>query len=184
MDNVERYAPVSGYFTAAGFELWMIDYPGFGKTTGKISEEKLYAHAAQMYDLAAKRSDNIIIYGRSIGSGIAAQLASVKSCRQLILETPYYSMVSLAKQYVPLYPVKLFLKYKLPTNEYLLKVNAPVTIFHGRKDELIPYDQAEKLSRVKKGIQLITIDEGQHNDLANHPAFSKGLDSVLASNSR
>ncbi len=179
MNNLERYAPMAPLFTSRGYEVWMIDYPGFGKTTGKMSETRLYEDALLMYAYAAKEGEEITIYGRSIGSGVAAYLASVRPSRQLMLETPYYNLTELARSYAPLYPVRMLLKYKLPVNEYLMKVNAPIVIFHGKKDELIPYKQALKLSQVKPGIQLITIAEGKHNDLVNHPVFTNALHRAL-----
>ena len=70
----------------------MIDYPGFGKSTGVFSEQLLYDWALTLYKLARAyySPDSIIIYGKSMGTGIAAQLASIRDCRHLILETPYY----------------------------------------------------------------------------------------------
>src|SRR3569833_179874 len=96
--NIARYAPYASDFTSKGYEVWMLDYPGFGKSTGKFSEENLYKYALVLYKLARSRwaSDHIIIYGKSLGTAVAAQLASIRDCRRLILECPYYSMTSLA----------------------------------------------------------------------------------------
>ena len=72
----------------------MIDYPGFGKTTGKRSEKVIYEQALMMYDLAAQtnKSDSLVIYGKSIGTGVASHVAANRKCKRLILETPYYSI--------------------------------------------------------------------------------------------
>lgn len=180
-DNIGRYAHMASFFTEAGYDVWMQDYPGFGKSTGELSERTLYDDAELMYSSATKDIplENIIIYGRSIGSGIAAHLAAKRHCRALILETPYYSVTSLVKHYVPFFPVEHLLWYRLPTYEYLPAVRAPVTIFHGTNDRLIPYSQAEKLKKENPPIKLVTIEGGQHNDLFRHAAFKQGLDSVL-----
>ncbi|MFX7776395.1 hypothetical protein ABTJ98_20395, partial [Acinetobacter baumannii] len=87
----------------------------------------------QLYRLARKKyaPNQIIIYGKSIGTGIATQLASIRDCKQLILETPYYSIPSMLHTYFWMYPLQQLLHYKLPTYAYLPKVTAPVTIFHG-----------------------------------------------------
>ena len=88
--NINRYAPFATNFTKQHFEVWMIDYPGYGKSTGKRNEQILYDDAVVLYKMAIKKcaADSIIIYGKSIGTGIAAHLASVRDCKRLILETP------------------------------------------------------------------------------------------------
>ena len=79
-DNVNRYARYAANFTKHGYEIWMTDYPGYGKTTGKLTEEKLYIQAKEVYKLANSKfgKDSIIVYGKSLGSGIASYLASKK----------------------------------------------------------------------------------------------------------
>ncbi len=180
--NISWYAPYAADFTAIGYEVWMIDYPGFGKSTGKLTEQKLYANALLLYKLARARykPGEIILYGKSLGTGIAAQLAAVRDCKRLILECPYYSMVSLAQHYFPMYPVSAMLHYRLPTNEFLPEVTAPLTIIHGTNDGLIPYSQAEKLKALlKPGDEFISIEGGGHNDLRDFPLFHQKLDSLL-----
>ncbi len=179
--NIERYAKFSKLFTDSGFEVWMMDYPGFGKSTGDRNEITIYKDAMLLYKMAIalQPSENIIIYGKSIGTGVAAQLASVRECRHLILETPYYNMDALAKHYFFLYPVNPMSKYSFPVNEYLPFVKAPATIFHGTKDEVIPYTQTKKLKKENPNIHLITIEKGKHNNLSEYPIFNKTLEAVL-----
>jgi len=131
--NNGTYAGAAPDFTAKGYQLWLLDYPGFGKSTGKLSEKRLYEQALIFYKLARSRwqPGQIIIYGNGLGTGIAAQLAAVRDCRRLILESPYYSMTSAMRRYLFMYPVNQMLHYHLPTNEYLQAVTAPVTIFNG-----------------------------------------------------
>ena len=124
MENINRYAKFADIFTNKSYEVWMPDYPGFGKSTGELNEKKLYQLSSLIYTLANAKytKDNIVIYGKSLGTGIAAQLASVKDCRVLILETPYYSIPDLFSCYVPLYPTGIISKYKIPTYKYLHSV--------------------------------------------------------------
>jgi pimeloyl-ACP methyl ester carboxylesterase len=167
-ENVNHYAQFSSSFTRNHYEVWMPDYPGYGKSTGIFSEQVLYDEALQVYKLARTKyaPAQIIIYGKSLGTGIAAELASVRDCKKLILETPYYSFTSMARILFWMYPVDLLSHYKLPTNEYLQKVTAPVTIFHGTSDGVIPYRNSVRLKNVlKPGDEFITIDGGSHNDL-------------------
>jgi pimeloyl-ACP methyl ester carboxylesterase len=160
----------------------MIDYPGFGKTTGKRTESILYDQALLMYDLASKEfaGDQIIVYGKSIGTGMASYVAANRNCKLLILETPYYSMPSLAKHYFPIYPVETMIRYSFPVYKYLKEVEAPVIFFHGTKDEIIPYRQSIRLKREHTGITLITIKEGKHNNLAEFELYREKIDSLLS----
>jgi pimeloyl-ACP methyl ester carboxylesterase len=181
--NVESYGRQATDFTTLGYEVWMIDYPGYGKSTGVHSEQKLYDYALVFYKLARSRwkPSQIILYGRSLGTGIAAELASVRDCRRLILESPYYSMTSLGGYYLPLYPWSRMLHYHFPTYSYLPDITAPVTIFQGTKDRLVPYGNAQRLRPLLKGgDEFVTIEGGGHDDLHAFGLFKQKLDSVLA----
>jgi len=182
-DNINRYAKYAVNFTKHGYEVWMIDYPGYGKTTGKLTEQNLYMQAEEMYKLANTKfeKNNIIVYGKSLGSGIGSWLASKNTCKQLILETPYYSIPDLFSTYAPIYPVNAMTHFKFPNGEYLKEVKAPVIILHGSADGVIPISCASKLKNVlKPGDEFVTIDKGSHNDLNDFPLFHEKLDSVLS----
>ena len=182
MKNINHYAKAADNFTKNGYEVWMPDYPGFGKTTGELTEKRLYEDAIQVYKLANKifSADSIIIYGRSLGSGIASQLASIKDCRRMILETPYPSIPDLISAYAPIYPSSFLSKFELPVKQYLQGVIAPVTIFHGDDDNIIPYRIALKLKKVLKPIdEFIAIKGGEHNDLFTFKIVIDKIDSLL-----
>ena len=180
--NISWYAKFIPHFTRNGYEVMMIDYPGFGKSTGKLTEKKLYEWALLAYKQAIRKysADSIIIYGKSMGTGIAAELASVRDCKRLILETPYYDFPSVIRHYLPIYPVGLMLHYEIPTYQFIQQVNAPVTIFHGTSDGIVSYSNSERLlPLLKKTDQLITIKGGSHNDLYDYPEMTRGIDSLL-----
>ena len=145
--NLGDYAGSSTGFTAKGYEVWMMDYPGFGKSTGPMTEQRLYDLALVFYKLARSRWKplQIVLYGQGFGTGIAAQLAAVRDCKRLILEDAYYSMTSVFRRYLFLYPLGgNMLHYHLPTNKYLPEVTAPITIIGGSgrlKEFLKPGDQ-------------------------------------------
>ena len=182
-ENINHYAKFAKNFTSKGWEVWMVDYPTFGKSTGDLTESNLYEEAIQAYKLARVQyqPNQIIIYGKSIGTGIAAQLASVRDCRELILETPYRSMVALARYYTRILPVETMLHFKLRTDQYLPKVTAPITIFHGTKDGLIPLSQAEELKAAfKTSDQFFIIEGGTHHNLNDFPMMQEKLALILA----
>ena len=181
--NISWYSKYIPYFTRHGYQVLMIDYPGFGKSTGKLTEQKLYNWALQVYKIAHKRfsADSIIIYGKSMGTGIAAQLASIRDCKRLILETPYYDFPSVISHYFPIYPVRWMLHYDFPTHEYLKNVSAPITIFQGTKDRLVTYNNSKRLKPLlKPGDEFITIKGGRHNDLYQFKEATDKLDSLLS----
>ena len=180
--NIERYARFVPNFTKHGYEVWMEDYPGFGKSTGRRSEKILSEQALELQKMALGKygKDSIVLYGKSFGTGIAAYVAATTNCKRLILETPYYSIPSLFSCYAPIYPTASMSTYKLPVNEFLREVNYPVTIFHGTEDGVIPYSCAFQLKKVLKSTdEFITIDKGTHQNLNEFPLMKRKLDSLL-----
>lgn len=181
-DNIERYAKYADIFTNNGYECWMLDYPGFGKSTGTLNAENMKRQAIHIYLLAHSRfkKEQIIIYGKSMGTGPASYLASVRDCRRLLLETPYYSLSSLASHFVPFLPVNWLIKINFNNGESLKNVAAPVFIFHGTDDKTIPVTNAERLKAVlKKEDRFIKIEGGEHNGLADSAQYKKVIDSLL-----
>ena len=182
MKNIERYAPFATHFTWNKYEVWMMDYPGFGKSTGKRSEQIIYNDALQLYKMARAKvsKDSIIIYGKSIGTGVASQLASVRNCKRLVLETPYCSIDALFRHYAFIYPVSWLTDYHFPSDDYFKDIQDPITIFHGTDDGTIPFSQAQRLMKLAKpGDELITLEKGGHNNLADFPLFQHKMDSLL-----
>jgi uncharacterized protein len=183
MRNIERYAPHTQLFTAAGYEVWMMDYAGFGKSTGRRTEAGMYADADTVYRLAAQQisADSIIIYGKSIGTGVAAHIAARRPCRRLMLETPYYSIASMASGWFFMYPTGWLVKYKFPTCDNLPLVKAPITIFHGTRDGVIDYKNACRLKKLlKPNDEFVTIPKATHNNIPDYQLYHDKVDSLLS----
>ena len=164
----------------------MIDYPGFGKSTGNFTEQTIYDWSLIFYKLARSRFEpgQILLYGKSLGTGFAAQLASIRDCKYLLLETPYYSLPSLLQHYLPVYPSRI-LKFQVPTGEYLKKVTAPVIIFQGTSDWTVTPSNTEKLKpSLKPTDEIVWIKGGSHNDLVTYPEYGRKVDSVLRKGTR
>ena len=180
--NIERYAKYAKNFTPYGYEVWMIDYPGYGKTTGPRSEEIMYADAVEMYKMARSKfnKSNILLYGKSLGTGIASYIASTRDCKQLILETPYYSMDDVVRKYAFMYPLSILSKFHFPSYKYFKNIEVPITIFHGTNDAVISYRNAKRLMKIApEGSVLITLPKGEHNNIASFELYKKTLDSLL-----
>ena len=124
-------------------------------------------------------ADSIVIYGKSIGTGIAAYLASREKCSKLILETPYYSVDALARHYFPMYPVIPMTKFSFPIHQYLSSLKIPVTIFHGTSDEVVPYQHSVRLKNENPFVELITVEKGKHNDLFQFNIYQRKMDLLL-----
>lgn len=182
MENVTRYAAYTKPFTKLGYEVWVEDYPGFGKSTGEITEKKLYDQAMQVKKMADMKfsSYSIIIYGKSLGTGIASYVASNTKAKMLILETPYFSIPALYNCYAPIYPASTMANFKIPTNEYLQDVKYPIIIFHGTNDDVIPYRSASKLKVVLKTTdKFITVPNATHQNINASKIYYDAIDSLL-----
>jgi pimeloyl-ACP methyl ester carboxylesterase len=169
-------------FIRRGYDVILFDYRGYGKSTGSITGEDalhqdvqaVYAYIRQRY-----REDQIIIYGHSLGTGLAVRLAASITPRMVILESAYLSMQDLVAQKLPYVPLFL-LKYPLRSDQWIRKVHCPIYFFHGTQDDLIPYDSSERLRAYSTApTQLIPIVGGGHGDLATFAVYQTALDQIL-----
>ncbi|UYL10294.1 alpha/beta hydrolase [Bdellovibrio sp. SKB1291214] len=164
-------------------DVWIVDYPGYGKSTGKISsQEQLLKIGTQILKELKDRNTgkNIFIYGRSIGSGLATYLGSDSAVKGLVLETPYLSLTELANNTAPFLP-SFILKYPMPSNEWITQVKCPILIIHGNQDEVIPFSQGLALSKIRDDVRLVEIDRGNHNDLDSYPLYWESLTNFFKS---
>ena len=171
-------------FTRLGYDVVMIDYRGFGKSTGKRTMKGMKSDLQFIYDEMKKQVDEkyIIIYGRSLGSGFAAKLASTNNPRMLILESPYYSLKRTASRYTPFLPLSLLLRFPLPTYKWLKYVSCPIKILHGTNDRLIPHSTAIRLSKINpEHTRLYSVIGAGHNNLYTKEEYHRMLDEILNS---
>jgi uncharacterized protein len=175
-------------FLERDYDVLVMDYRGFGKSEGQLSEKALLGDAEKLYNYAIQhyKPENIVIYGRSLGTGVATYVASKHLSKMLILEAPYFSIADLAYTKFPFVPkivLDLFLKYPLHTDEWIQDVNTQIEIFHGTSDALIPYRNSEDLHNLAReknpSVQLNTILNGTHNNLSHHIDYKQRLDLLL-----
>jgi hypothetical protein len=181
--DLSRWGFIAEYFVKQQYDVFIMDYRTYGKSTGKLNESVLYKDAQLCYDYILKhyKETEITLYGRSLGTGIATYVASKNNPKQLILETPYYSMVDVAQHRFPILPIKQLLKYKIPTFEFIKKVTCPVTIFHGTDDGVVPFESGKKLFDVlpKGQAKFIQVDGCGHNNLIEFDGYCKSIESML-----
>ncbi len=171
-------------FTRHGYDVLMVDYRGFGKSTGRRTQKAIKRDMQVVYNKLKEKVDEkyIILYGRSLGSGFAAKLASMNEPRLLILDAPYYSLRHVAKKFIPFMPLSLLLKFPMPTYRWLKYVQCPIHIIHGTDDKLIPYKTSVKLSKIKPAqTTLHTIIGGGHKDLNTFESYHKMLSDIITS---
>jgi len=173
---------VAGGFLQFDYDILIVDYPTYGNSKGKLSEKSLYEMGSWGYQFLEKkyREKQIIIYGRSIGSGIATQVASVTAPRALILESPYYNLKDLARRYFPGFPYDLIMRYKFRSNKYVQKIECPIYIIHGNRDEVVPFESGRKLAQVVPDkTRFWAIEGGHHNDLNTFPEYFEVLELIF-----
>ena len=171
-------------FTRHGYDVIMVDYRGFGKSTGRRTQKAVKRDLQVVYNKIKEnvKEKYIILYGRSLGSGFATKLASMNTPRMLILDAPYYSLSKVAKRYVPFMPLSILIKFPMPTYKWLKYVQCPIHIIHGTDDKLIPYKTSVKLSKIKpKLTTLHTIIGGGHKNLNTFEYYHKVLTEIITS---
>jgi len=169
-------------FTRHGFNVLMVDYRGFGKSTGRRSQKAIKRDLQLVYNKIKEQTteDRIILYGRSLGSGFAAKLASMNNPKMLILDAPYYSLTKVTARYAPFMPLSLLIKYPLPTYKWLRYVQCPIHIIHGTNDKLIPFKTSLKLSKVNpERTTLHSIIGGGHKNLNNFESYHQILGKII-----
>lgn len=180
--SLANWGDVAKQYTELRYNVFILDYPGYGKSEGIISSKSQLFDAVQTaYNEMKKRfhEDNIVVLGYSVGTGPAAHLAATNHPRLLILQAPYYSLTDMMRHTYPIIPTFL-LKYKFQTNEYLKKCKMPIVIFHGDKDETIYYGSSLKLKKeMKTGDTLITLKGQGHNGITDNPEYIKAIKTIL-----
>lgn len=181
-DNLQRWGEIASHLTDFEYDVFVMDYRGYGKSTGHPSEAGILSDAEAIFtQLKAKYNYSMwIFYGRSMGSGVASYLTSKYDPDGLILETPYYSMEDLISYYF--FPYRWydqrisFLSYK-----YLQQSNCPVLILHGTADCVIPVEQGEKLfhSVGQSRAIMVKIEGGTHKNLGEYQDYHKAVGSFL-----
>ncbi len=169
-------------FTRHGYNVLMVDYRGFGKSTGRRSQKAIKRDLQVVYNKIKEQTteDRIILYGRSLGSGFATKLASTNHPKMLILDAPYYSLTKVTARYMPFMPLSLLMKYPLPTYKWLKYVQCPIHIIHGTHDKLIPFKSSLKLSQINaKLTKLHSVIGGGHKNLNNFESYHNMLDDIL-----
>ena len=178
---LDSWGGIASIYTDFNYDIFIFDYRSYGKSEGKINnQEQLFQDNQAVYDELKKNynEDEIVIIGHSIGTGLAAKLASNNNPRLLIMQAPYYSLSDMLKHsyYFPAF----LLKYKIETNKYLQSCEMPVVIFHGNQDKIVYYGSSLKLEEeFKSQDTLITLDGEDHNGILYNEIYRTEIKKVL-----
>jgi pimeloyl-ACP methyl ester carboxylesterase len=180
--SLNEWGEVASTYLRFQYDIFMIDYRGYGKSEGTITDEVQLLHDVQQaynYLLKSYEEREVIVLGYSLGSGFAAKIAAANQPRMLIMQAPYYSLTEVMRHSYPFLPTFL-LKYKLSTKDALPDCKMPIVMFHGDQDEVIPYAQSLKLKELlKPGDTLITLMGVGHGGITYEPAYIDALESIL-----
>lgn len=180
--NLARWGHLHHFFTRQGYDYMVFDYRGYGKSTGPRSQALMYADALAVYDYVAAqyKPEEIILYGRSLGTAFASRVAASREARCLVLETPFHSMTDLFYTYYPFLPRAFYLRYRFSNARSLHQVRMPVYIFQGDDDYVVPYRSAIRLKPIlKPGDEFIRIPGGSHNNLLFYDIYNLKMEEIL-----
>jgi fermentation-respiration switch protein FrsA (DUF1100 family) len=176
-ETVEATLDLAAALHARGFGVLLVEYRGYGiSRDGSPSEEGLYLDAEAALDWLAQRGitpDRIVLWGTSLGTGIAAEMASRGRGSQLILVTPYTSIPALVTNVVPIVPARLLLADRFDTLAKASRIRIPTTVVHGDADEIVPFWMGEKIAQSIPGARFVRVAGGHHGDLLGRE--SEGL---------
>ncbi|MFK7952539.1 MAG: alpha/beta hydrolase [Ekhidna sp.] len=183
--SLERWGEMVTPLYEKGYDVLIMDYRGYGKSKGMLSPRKMLSDSEAIYKfgLSLTEEENIILYGRSLGSAFASHLAGKKKPKMVILETPFYSLRDVVKHVAPMYPSKWLLKYRFNNLRSLKRATCPIHIFHGTDDLVVPYKSAKKLydSLDSEQTQFTVIESGGHNNLGDYELFTSSINALLRS---
>ena len=165
-----------------GFAIYALHYRGYGGSSGRPSERALFADALALYEQVRAQHSKIAVVGRSLGSGIAVYLASLRPVTRLVLVTPFDSLEELAALQFPFVPVKWLMLDKYESSRFAPRVTAPTLIIAAEHDEIVPRASTELLqSRFKSGLTTFRIVAGAgHNTISNSPEYLPLLQTGIA----
>ncbi|GMQ96092.1 MAG: alpha/beta hydrolase [Gammaproteobacteria bacterium] len=173
-------------FNELGLNVLIIDYSGFGQSGGTPGERQTYEDARlawrHLTDTRGMAPERIVIFGRSLGGGVATWLATQEKPGGLILESTFTSIPALARKYYPIFPVRWLARIRYDNASRLPRVRSPVLIAHSRDDELVPFAHGRELFRIAREPKSFLEMRGSHNagPMLSGQSYRAGLARFIA----
>lgn len=166
-------------FAAKGYGVLLASYRGYENNPGKPSEENLYLDARATIEWLQKKNYAYVLYGESLGTGISVKMAGEYSPLAVILESPYSSILEVAKRTYRVFPLRFLMKDQYHSIRYINQVHVPLLILHGKKDRLIPIEMAKKLfDAANEPKTFIVLEHANHNNMMEFGAQNKALEFI------
>ncbi len=170
--------------TYAERALLLVNYRGYGNSQGRPGEREIIADAVELFDWAARRADldpaRIALHGRSLGTGVAVQVAAARPARCVILTSPFASAREIAQDAYPWLPVGLLMRHPFDSAAYAPRLSAPVLILMGEADDLIPARHSERLAALWGGpVERLSFAGFGHNDIQVDPRYAPAIRAFL-----
>lgn len=184
--NISHRGDSIAIFHRLGLDVFIIDYRGYGRSEGKPSEHGLYADAAAAWDFLTRTRhippEDIVIFGRSLGGAVAAQLAAQVQPGALILESTFSSARDVAHDLFPLLSRLVVLRYEFDTVKHLRTIRSRVLVLHSPDDDIMPFSLGEQVYRSARQPKQFVRLQGDHNTgfLLSQPDYEKALRDFLA----
>lgn len=184
--NISHRLSSLAQFHRLGLATLIVDYRGYGRSEGSPDEAGTYAdaHAAWRYLTAERGIDpgRIVVFGRSLGGAVAAELAARTTPAGLIVESAFTSVRAMSRHYYPWLPTALLVRIRYPTLAYLRAIRCPVLVAHSRADEIVPPAFGRELYAAAPGPKWFLELDGGHNDghLVTGSRYLEALDRFLA----
>lgn len=162
----------------------LVNYRGYGESGGKPGEKALVADALALHDWAARRADldpaRFCVHGRSLGSGVAVQLAAARALRCVVLTSPFESLAAVGRAHYPWLPVGLLLRHRFESAAAAGRITAPALVVYGAEDTIIPAEHSERLAAAWGGpVERLRLEGHGHNDLDFDPRYSAAIAGFL-----
>ena len=180
--NLTKWGERVNYFLEYNYEVFVLDFRSYGKSTGDFKEDQMYEDALLAYTHLKKSfpEDQIVVYGFSLGGTFATKVAALNNPKQLILEAPFYNLKKAVRFVSPFAPTFL-LKFNFNTHNTIPLVTVPITIFHGTLDKTTSFDGAKALLQLNSSPknEFIPILEGTHHNIRTFPRYKQKLTALL-----
>lgn len=187
--NISHRLDSINIFHQLGLSVLIIDYRGYGKSTGTPSEQGSYIDAETAWDYLTKEKEipdkDIILFGRSLGGAVATWLAAKQSAAALIIESTFTSIADMGKHYYPYLPTSLLARIEYLSIERIANIKTPILVIHSQSDEIVPYQYGQKLfekaktetTNEKSFLEII----GGHNEgyLISGKQYTDGLNRFI-----
>ena len=175
--NVVSWAPVARRFQNMGLNVLLVDYRGYGKSSGSISEDGLYLDGRAAYRALQHRQidpDKIIVHGRSLGAAVATELATARPIAGLVLETPFTHLGDMARDLYKVRPPSWLLRFEFDNLSRAAHIDTPTWVVHGTDDGIVPIDHGRAVYKaLDNPWRMTVIDGGGHNDLMSFPHYQR-----------